>query len=60
MIKKNQTYKEIIRLKTKIAAARRELNATWDAQGCTDALVLAAAAKLDKLCNEYQRLIYRE
>lgn len=47
-------------LKQKIAAARRDLNAIWDAQGCTNALVLSAAAKLDELCNEYQRLYLSE
>lgn len=47
-------------LKQKIAAARRDLNAIWDAQGCTNALVLSAAAKLDELCNEYQRICLSE
>ena len=51
---------KLIILKKKIAAARRDLHATWDAQGRTDATVLSAAAKLDKLCNEYQRLICRQ
>ena len=47
-------------LKQKIAAARRDLDAIWETQGCTNALVLSAAAKLDKLCNEYQRLYLSE
>ncbi len=44
-------------LKQQITAAREELNSLWAAQGCTDAEVLATAAKLDQLCNEYERLI---
>ncbi len=48
--------KIIQNLKLQINAARKELNSLWAAQGCTNAIVLAAAAKLDELCNEYQRL----
>ncbi|NLY74579.1 MAG: hypothetical protein GX075_04680 [Firmicutes bacterium] len=47
---------EIAKLEAKIAIVRRELTTVWERQGRTDAQVLAVAAKMDELCNEYHKL----
>lgn len=52
--------KTINKLKQEITAARKHLNHTWDTQGCTNAAVLAAAAKLDTLFNQYQRIMMNQ
>ncbi len=43
-------------LKTQIAKARQKLNRAWETYQMTDADVLVAAAELDRLCNEYERV----
>ena len=50
-------FEKLQNLKEQITTAREELNSLWAAHGCTNAIVLAAATKLDELCNEYERLI---
>lgn len=41
----------------KICLARQRLNRAWEVNQMTDTVVLAIAAELDKLCNEYERLM---
>ena len=50
-------YYKMNSLKSQIAAARKELELTWAAIGRTDQQVLDAAEKVDKLINEYDRLV---
>lgn len=49
---------KIISLKNQIikARAREKLNQVWAERGKPDAVVLAAAAELDRLFNEYERM----
>jgi hypothetical protein len=47
-------------LKTKIAAARRNLSSLWDAKGQIDWEVLKASIELDRLINEYTRLALKK
>lgn len=47
---------KLTRLKTKITKARQKLNRAWETYQMTDPDVLVAAAELDRLCNEYERL----
>jgi len=44
-------------LKSKIAAARIELEQAWEKSGDTDQAVLAAGDKFDRLINEYGQLV---
>ena len=47
-------------LKTKIAAARRNLSSLWDAKGHIDREVLKASTELDLLVTEYTRLALKQ
>lgn len=44
-------------LKTEITLTRRKLNQAWAVNQKTDAAVLAIGVELDKLCNEYERVV---
>ncbi len=56
MISKKANTTNLARLKTQIAKARQKLNRAWETYQMTDADVLVAAAELDRLCNEYERV----
>ena len=61
MIQNNQpSNNQITQLETAIARSRRRLQSLWDAKGCTDAEVLNASIELDRLINEYLRLLNEE
>lgn len=47
---------KLTRLKSRITKARRKLNRAWETYQMTNPDVLVAAAELDRLCNEYERL----
>ena len=51
---------QITQLETAIACSRRRLQTLWEAKGCTDAEVLNASIELDRLINEYLRLLSEE
>lgn len=51
---------QIIELETKIARARKHLQALWNAKGFTDAEVLHASIVVDMLMNQYERLLKEE
>lgn len=60
----NQTKEPInnqqTELKTKIAAARRNLSSLWDAKGRIDWEILNASIELDLLVTEYTRLAQKQ
>lgn len=61
MIQNNEQPKnQITQLETAIARSRQRLQSLWDAKGYTDAEVLNASIELDRLINEYERLIREE
>ncbi len=47
-------------LERKIAEGRRKLQEAYNICGCTDAKVLAASIRLDRLINRYQRIWLKE
>jgi len=53
----NSIDSKLVSLKTQITLARQKLNRAWAVNQMTDTVVLTIAAELDKLCNEYERLI---
>ncbi|TCL61900.1 Spo0E like sporulation regulatory protein [Hydrogenispora ethanolica] len=48
---------QMSKLRQKIEVARKEMERLWDLKKRTDPEVLRAAAKVDKLLNEYRKLL---
>jgi hypothetical protein len=52
----NVNTKTIASLEQQIAAGKRQLQAAYDACGCTNSIVLAYSIRLDKLIVQYHKL----
>lgn len=48
---------QMSKLRQKIEVARKEMERLWDLKKRTDPEVLRAAEKVDKLLNEYRKLL---
>jgi hypothetical protein len=56
LIHSGNNDQDLNHLKKQISAARKKLQAAWDANNMTDPNVIAAGDEFDKLMNEYLRL----